>query len=456
MAKLQYKHYALLLLTVVSVFNYLDRGIVALAMEPIKAEFQLSDSQLGLMTGLAFAFFYAIAGIPIARWADRGNRNHVIALTATLCSVMLMLCSMAGSFLQLLLARVGVGVGEAGCVPPAQSLLSDYFDRAERPRAMAIYWLGAAIAAMLSYVAGGWLIDQFGWRYTFMMIALPGMVLAIVVKLTLREPRTEKENAVDAIDVATDVTTVVAPAQPSMREVLTILWKGAAFRHLLMAYCISTFLGNGIFAWMPTFFIRSYDMNVTEIGIWIGFGVGGGGMLFTYLGGYLAARYAPSKEAWHMKGMAVLIVLAMVFHILCCLAGNKMASMFMLIGFAGCLMMIVAPQFAAIQSLVAERMRAVAVAFILMLSHLIGLGLGPLLIGVISDGLAPEFGQESLRYTMLIISPGFLWCAFHAWKASSTIEDDIRVVEEAAQLTKVQQNVAPAVESTSSNFSTVG
>ena len=193
MNKTQYKNYLLILLTIVAAFNYVDRYVLSLMMEPIKQEFQLSDSQLGFLSGFAFALFYAVAGVPIARWADRGNRNIIVSITTGLWSVMLVLCGVVNNFTQLLLVRVGVAVGEAGCLPPAQSLIADYFDRSERPRAMAFYWLCSPLAIIIGYLGGGWLIEYVGWRFTFIVIGVPGILLALLVKFTLREPRLEQK-----------------------------------------------------------------------------------------------------------------------------------------------------------------------------------------------------------------------------------------------------------------------
>ena len=430
MAKLQYKHYVLLLLTIVGVSNYLDRGVLALALEPIKNEFQLSDGQLGLLSGFTFALFYAVAGVPMARWADRGNRNHVITLAAAMWSSMLVATSVVGSFSQLLLARMGVAVGESGCVPPAQSLISDYFSRIERPRAMSIYWLCAPIATILSYIGGGWLIEQLGWRNTFLVIGLPGVLLAMVVKLTLREPRTVQQRT-------------VAVTQVPLKDVLTTLWQGRAFRHLVMTLCISVFVSVGIATWIPAFFIRSYSMSIGEAGFWIGLSSGIGGLLFTYLGGYLATRYAPGKEALQMKSIALIYVCCGGVFFLFCLSDSKVEALVLkFVVFGVILPMTLGPFFAAVQSLVEERMRAVAVAFILMFSHLIGMGLGPVAIGVVSDLLVPSFGQESLRYSLLLFSPGYLWCAFHSWKSAATIEADIKAVEAKGASTSAQEATA--------------
>lgn len=450
MLKLEYKYYLLILLTLVATFNYLDRGVLALAMEPIKQEFQLSDSQLGFMSGFAFALFYAIAGIPIARWADRGNRNHVVTLTTGLWSAMVVISGFVSNFTQLLLVRVGVAVGESGCIPPAQSLISDYFDRAERPRAMAIYWMSGSLSFVISYLVGGWLIEQFGWRVTFIAIGLPGILLALLVKLTLHEPRLDqKTDANVSVDGKPEIK------QASLGSILRTLWQKLAFRHLVMAFCIELFFGAGINIWVPAFFMRQHGMEAGEIGTWLAFTWGFGGLFFTFLGGVLTTRYAPRKEGLQMKAITVIVVLCTVFHILCYLSSNKyMALIFVSIVVGGLIPVTQAPIYAAIQSLVEERMRSVALAFIFLLANLIGFGLGPLVIGIISDALEPQLGQESLRYSLLLFSPGYLWCAFHIWKSADIIEEDIRFAESKSVLTETQ--IATPKTGAPNNISTAG
>lgn len=438
MAKVHYKYYLLVLLTVVATFNYLDRGVIALAMESLKEDFQLSDSQLGLMSGFAFAFFYAIAGIPIARWADRGNRNHVIALTTGLWSVMIVASSLVGNFVQLLLVRVGVAVGEAGCVPPAQSLISDYFNRAERPRAMAIYWLAGPLAGILSFLGGGWLIEEFGWRITFIVIGLPGILLALLVKFTLREPRL-KPLADRGAETPVNERTKVQ--QEPLTTVIKTLFRKPAFRHIVMGFCVSLFFGAGIGVWIPAFFMRTHDMGAGELGGWLALYWGIGGLFSTYLGGFLVTRYLPNQERLQFRLIAVLIIFCAVFHALCYLSNNKyMALAYVSIVIGGLVPLMQAPAFAAIQSLVEERMRSIALAFIFMLANLIGLGLGPVAVGVVSDALAPSMGQESLRYALLLFSPGYLWCAFHNWKAAGTIEEEINAVEKKERVVKSEDS----------------
>lgn len=416
MPKLAYKHYMLALLTVVAAFNYVDRYVLSLLLEPIKQDFQLSDSQLGFLTGFAFALFYAVAGIPIARWADRGNRNTVVSTTTALWSAMVALCGLVGNYTQLLLVRVGIAVGEAGCLPPAQSLIADYFDRAERPQAMAIYWLCSPIAVIIGYLGGGWLAESLSWRMVFIVVGVPGILLAMLVKLTLREPRLER------------ISTAVVE-QPSIKEVLNTLWQQRTFRYIVMGFCVSYFFGMGIFQWLPTFFIRSHGMDTGELGTWLTFALGVCGVFGGYLGGLLADRYAAGKEALQMRAVALIFVLYGILFVMVYLSPNKYNALALMsaLGFFGAL--TTGPIFSAIQSVVNDHMRSVALALVFLLANLIGFGLGPIAAGVLSDLLTPMFGQESLRYALVSFSPGYLWVAYYYWKAANTIEADIMIVE---------------------------
>jgi MFS family permease len=340
-----------------------------------------------------------------------------------------------GSFTQLLLVRVGVAVGESGCVPPAQSLLADYFDRAELPRAMAIYWMSSPLSTVLAFLVGGWLIEQYGWRLTFILIGLPGILLAILVKFTLREPRLAKE-----ITAGISVTSESEPTQVSLSIVLKTLWQKPAFRHVAMAYCVFMFFVAGIGVWIPAFFIRTHGMEAGELGTWLGLTWGFGGLFFTYFGGVLATRYAARQEGLQMQGVALICLLCSVFYILCFLSSGQYLGLLFISLAAGVLLpMTNAAFYASLQSLVEERMRAVALALIFMFSNLVGLGLGPLAVGMASDMLAPDLGQDSLLYALLLFSPGYLWCAYHCWKAAQTIEDEIKLVESQAGLIATEE-----------------
>ena len=296
-----YKKYLLTVLLVIAAYNYLDGLALGLVLQNIKIDLHLSDTQLGFLSGIAFALFYAVMGIPIARWADRGNRVTIISLTAAVWSVMVALCGVATTFTQLVLIRVGVAIGEAGCVPPAQSLMADYFNRTERPRAYAIYSLGGCFSMVVGYFVAGWLNQFFGWRMTFVMLGLPGLLPAALARFTLNEPR-RAHLMRDAVHTATPAST-----QPSLRDVCATLWSNTTFRNLLLYSSVMSFFITGILQWQPAFFIRSYGLKTGELGSWFAVIYGLGGLPGGYLGGVFASRYAANDERLQLKAMAVLI-----------------------------------------------------------------------------------------------------------------------------------------------------
>ena len=425
--RVAYKQYLLGLLTVAATFNYLDRYVLSLALEPIKQEFQLSDSQLGFLTGFGFALFYAIAAVPIARWADRGNRNIIVTLTTGLWSAMLVLCGLVGNFTQLLLVRVGVAIGEAGCLPPAQSLIAEYYNRAERPRALATYWLCGPLSMIVAFMGGGWLVEHIGWRMTFILMGVPGVLLAILIKFTLREPRLERQ-------------TTQTIQHPSFKSVLNTLKQRQAFRNITSAFCVSYFFSMGIIQWLPTFFIRSHGMEISEIGTWLAFTWGLCGLVGTYLGGVLASRYAAHRESLQMQSVASVFVLCGFLYVVMCLSPDKYFAMLLLAISTTLFGSANGVIFSAISSLSNDRMRSVALALVFLMANLIGYGLGPIAAGVLSDLLAPIVGHESLRYTLALFSPGYLWVAYFYWKASQTIEADIRQVELTTEPTETESS----------------
>jgi MFS family permease len=424
----QYKNYLLTILLVILAFNYVDRFALGVVLQDIKIDLSLSDTQLGFMSGIAFALFYSIMGIPIARWADRGNRVTIISLTVTLWSVMVALCGMAGSFAQLLLIRVGVGVGEAGCVPSANSLMADYFCRAERPRAAAIYWMGTSLGVVIGYLLAGWLNQLYGWRVMFMLLGVPGLVLAALAGFTLREPRGLKP-ALKTGFVSGVATTRALAQQPSLKYVCMTLWANWTFRHLLFGLSVCYFFSYGIMQWQPTFFIRSYGLSSGEVGTWFAVVGGLSGFLGMYCGGEWASRRAPQNERVQLKAAAFVYASLSILSPFVYLAPNHYLA-FALSGAVGLGGGAVAgPLIATIQTLVPERMRAMSIALIFLFANLIGMGLGPLATGALSDTLRPWAGEESLRYALLALTPGYCWVAWHFWRASMTVTRDIEAVQ---------------------------
>lgn len=430
MKESHYKRYLLSVLLSILAFNYVDRRILGLLLQDIKLELALTDTQLGLLTGMAFAFFYSIMGIPIARWADRGNRVTIITVTTALWSAAVALCGLAGTFVQLLLVRIGVAVGEAGCMPPAHSLIADHFTRAERPRAVSIYMLGGPLSVVIGYFIGGWLNEFFGWRMTFMLLGLPGVALAAVAGFTLREPRVKARSQPSHTG---STASLRAASQPGLGEVFLTLWSIQTFRHLVMCFAVASFFGYGIGQWEAAFFIRSYGLETGELGTWFAVIWGLGGLFGTYWGGVWASRYAAGNERMQLQVMGVAFGGFGVISAAMYLSPNHYLAFGLMaiatIGFATA----TGPLFATIQTLVPSRMRAVSIAIIYLFANLIGLGLGPLATGIMSDAFRPIFGNESLRYALLTLCPGYLWAAWHLWRASATVSADVQAARHAEE-----------------------
>ena len=390
----------LIVLGVILAFNYADRVALSLVVQSVKADFHLSDTDLGLMTGFAFAIFYSTCGIPIGRWADRGNRVVIIAVTTALWSVMVALSGVARSFGQLLLIRMGVGVGEAGCLPPAYSLIGDHFGREERPRAVANYLLGGSLSVVVGYLLAGWLNQLYGWRVMFAILGCPGLLLSLLSWFTLREPRVSR--AAGREEGVSEVREL------RLAEVLSVLWRTSTYRYLLVALCLNFMFGYGISQWQPAFFIRSFGLTTGELGVWFSGIYGAGAFVGTYCGGQLASRYAAGNERLQLRVVAALNVTFGVVSA-CGYLSQRARPALVLIGVAASGGALVSgPLFAATQTVVPERMRALAISILFLFLNLIGMGIGPLLVGALSDGLRPLMGADSLRYALVAMCPGYL------------------------------------------------
>lgn len=411
------KFLLLALLLVIFAFNNVDRLALGLLVQDLKHSLNLTDTQLGFLSGIAFALFYSVMGLPLSRWADRGDRVRIIAITTALWSVAVALCGAAASYLQLMVIRIGVAVGEAGCVPTSQSLIADYFSRAERPRALAIYGLGMPLSMVIAYLSAGWVDQMYGWRATFVILGLPGFALSAMAWFLLREPRRQNCASTAANSAALETL--------SLREIGVSLARNNAFRHLLLAYSVASFFGGGIQQWKPAFFIRSFGFQTGTLGTWLALIYGVCGLVGTYGGGALASRYAADNERLQMKAMACGYCAFALVSVGMYLSTSAPLSMSLLAlatlgGYA-----IYGPMFATIHALVPARMRAVAIALIFLFANLVGQGLGPLAVGALSDALHPYFREESLRYALLASSPGYLWTACHLWLAQKSVRRDL-------------------------------
>jgi MFS family permease len=416
-------------------FNYTDGQVLALVLQNIKTDLHLSDSQLGFLSGLAFAIFYASMGIPIARLADRGNRVAIISITTAIWSLFVMACGAATSFLQLFLVRIGVAVGEAGCIPPAQSLISDFFPRDERTRAFAIYTLGSPLSVRLGSFAAGWLNQYYGWRATFVILGSPGVPLAILAWVMLREPRrtAAKDWHANAVTqpTPTDGSASVARSptisadQQALSSVVRALVSNVTFIQLLIANTLLYFFVYAAVQWQPSFLIRTHKMTTGEIGTWELVIWGLMGTLGTYGAGLLVHRFLTRNEKRQLQLMSLSVVVFGALNVLTYLVANRYVAIGMLVLAAPFYCGIFGPLFAVNQSVVPESMRATAVALLLFFANLIGMGVGGFVTGLISDALAPVYGTDSLRYALVVLTPGFFWCAAHFWLASRTVAVDI-------------------------------
>lgn len=411
------RRYVLAVLFVVYTFNFIDRQILAILLPSIKAEFGVNDTVLGFLAGPAFAVFYATLGVPIALIGDRWSRRNLIAIALALWSGMTALSGMATSVTQLALARIGVGVGEAGCSPPAHSMISDYYPPEKRSAAMGIYTSGISIGIMLAFLVGGWVAQNIGWRQAFFIVGIPGLLLSLVVRFTVREPvRGLSENRSDTVE------------RPGMLQVAKILFSRKSFIHMAVGSGLASFGGYAVISFFPSFLNRSHGMNAAEIGVWLGIILGVAGSIGFAGGGYFADHLGRKSRRRSLNGVAIATLISWLFMVPVYLVWNPYLALAIFVVPAALSNFYLATTIAQTQSLVGLRMRAVASAFLFFILNIIGLGLGPQIAGTLSHLMTESFGVESMRYSLLaitaIVSP---WSAFHYFVAAKHIEGDLEL-----------------------------
>lgn len=384
-----YLAYVLGIVFTVQVFNMSDRLVLGILMEPIKAEFALSDLQLGVLSGLAFTLVYATIGIPLGSVADRVSRRYLVTACIGLWSAMTVATGLAGHYSHLLLTRAGVALGESGFTPAIHSMLSDFFQPSRRAMALAIYGVGAPVGALVGNALGGVLAEHYGWRATFIMIGSPGLLLALLFWLTVREPRRgNTETRVDD-NAAPPISQAVAFALRSRSLRYLMLGAGA---HLLVFY------GLGI--WLAPFLVRLHGLSIGQAGLWIGIITGLFGGAGTLLGGYISDRLGRRQIGWYAWFNALCLALMLPFGIGMYLWPSTNGALAFGCGVALLGAVWMGPTFAIVQLVSPLRMRGVVAGVLIFTQNMIGLGLGPLLVGWLSDYLKPDFGVESLRWAM--------------------------------------------------------
>jgi MFS family permease len=408
------------MITAVYVFNFIDRQILAILLPAIKLEFGVDDWVLGFLAGSAFALFYATLGVPIALLADRWNRRNLIALSLTIWSAMTAMSGMAANVLQLALARIGVGVGEAGYAPPAHSMIADYYPPEQRSMAMGIFTFGISLGVMIAYLGGGWMVQNIGWRQAFLIVGIPGLILALVFRFTVTEPRRGMSDG-----------KVDSGEKFGVLAVAKFLSRRRSFVHLALGAGLSSFNAYAVLSFFPSFLARSHGMNLQQIGIFLGIIIGVSTGFGFVGGGYLADKIGARNRRRSLQAVAAALLLGWVFVFPLYLLENP----YLVIGVFFLPSMLtncyLPTTFAQTQSLVGIRMRSVASAILLFVINIIGLGLGPQVAGILSDYLAVTQGADSLRYSLLII--GAItgpWTAWHFYAASRYIDADLARVDD--------------------------
>lgn len=385
----RYRWLVLVILTVVYTFNFIDRQILVILQEPIKNELGLSDAQLGILTGFSFALIYVCAGIPIAWLADRSNRRNIVAASLALWSAMTALSGLVSNYSQLILARLGVGLGEAGGSPPAHSIISDYFPPAQRGTALSFYSAGIYLGVLFGFAGGGYIAETFGWRTAFFIVGIPGVLFAAVVLLLVREPRRGRWD------------TAKADRPVTIAETLSVLRRLRSFWWIALGCAMTSFVAYGNGNFFPSYLIRNHGFSVADVGFALGLVSGIAGAIGTFMGGFIADRLGHSDKRWYLWVPVAGNVLALG-PMSYALLGSDTGLILLLLFPANILnSLYLGPSIAMVQSLVVPGMRAMASAILFFILNMIGLGLGPVMVGVLSDAFASPFGADNLRYAMI-------------------------------------------------------
>ena len=413
-----HRRLALILLFLAYTLSFADRQVLAMLFEPIKNDLLLTDTELGFLGGFAFVVTYTLIGIPLAMLADRRSRKAIVAASIAFFSLMTALCGVAGSFIQIALARVGVGLGEAGVNPATNSILADYYPRGRRSFAMAVVAVGAPLGMMLGSVVGGVVSDSLGWRAAFFILAVPGLVLSLAMWGLLREPRRG----------LADGLREVAPETPSLWQTSVHIWRTPAMRYLYCGCAMAAMVGYGVSAWVPAFLVRSHGLSMTQVGILMAAVSGVMGISGTLTGGYLYDRIARRSHRQAIRTIAVLQVCAYPLLLVFLLSDHIVLVIVAFLYPAFAVGMYLGPDRALTQGLANVRMRAVATAINMLVVNLMGMGLGSQLVGLLSDAMSAAAGTDSLRYAMCLVGLSALLSAGFFWLCGHSVDADLETV----------------------------
>lgn len=422
----RHARYVLILLFIISIVSILDRYILSILLEPIKAEFGVSDTAMGFLTGLAFAVFNALAAIPLARLSDRYSRRLIISIGMAVWSVLTAVQGISKSFFTLALARIGVGVGEATTSPAAHSLIADYFPPERRASAISLYTTGGHVGLMLGLAGGGLLYEWLGWRMTLIVVGLPGIVLAAIFAFTVREPERGANGRPPGFG-----TTGVAPAlnggqaELSLRATLQTLWAKRTYRNLMAILPLFVFTNYAINTWGVAFLVRVHDMSIAQVGLQLGLTVGLCGASGNIIGAHLCDRLGQRDMRWHLwlPAIAALAMLPALFGFL--FSAGSTDAMWCLGVVIFLISFHVSPVYSLSQGLVDPSMRATASAVLHVMSAVLAAGCGPFIIGMLNDLMAPVFGAQAVRFSLCLIALTVVWGSVHALLGARTVRQDL-------------------------------
>lgn len=400
------------MLVVVFTSSHVDRQIMGILGQPIKESLAISDTQLGLLTGIMFAVFYATLGMPMAMWADRHNRRNLIAFSVFTWSFMTALCGLAQNFMQLLLARIGVGVGEAGSNPPSHSMIADLYPPERRATAMSIFGTGINWGILIGFLVGGWINEWYGWRMAFLIVGLPGLLIAAVVRFTLTEPPRGYSESIES-----------RPEAPPFKAVVRFMMGNGVLRNIVLAGTLIAFTGYASVIWFPIYLVRIHELGTGATGTYLALLIGVGGAIGIYAGGraadWLSQRFGAGWGAWLIAIVSLITVplLYVSFQ-----AETAAIALWAYAIPAALGTVYVGTGFAIIQNQTPLHMRSVAAAINLFILNIIGLGVGPFAVGLFSDLLEPTYGGDSLRYALMLTLAVTVWGAVHYYRAGVLLQ----------------------------------